>query len=197
MPKKKSTENILKSLNNIVVVGNGEIKNKGKEIDTHDVIRMNNFKVKGFEKDVGEKISAWCHCCLVGGKGNDGVIFRDLDVPDFIVNHQDFILHGNTARISRWLKLRPNTILPERDYECEIQTPNEISHLTGLAVLSPKRPSTGLVLLHILNELKIPTDIYGFDSFEVGHYWELDKELKTHSKQEKNLIDKMKYITRK
>lgn len=201
-PEKKSTESILKSLNNIAVVGNGEIKDKGKEIDSHDVIRLNNFKIKGFEKDVGEKVSAWCHSCFIFEDKRspiyeDSIKPRDLNVPAFIVNHPDYQLCANPVRIAEWLNKYPDTILPERDYEAEISMPNEVSELTGLAVLAPKRPSTGLLLLYILNELEIPTDIYGFDSFETGHYWELNKELTTHSKFEKDLIDKMKFITRK
>ena len=52
----------------IAIVGNGpsEIgKNKGQEIDEHDiVIRCNNFNTQGYEKDYGSKTDFWC-CNLI------------------------------------------------------------------------------------------------------------------------------------
>ncbi len=50
----------------VAVVGNspsGEGKNKGHEIDSHDiVIRFNNYKTKGYEEDYGSKTDIWVKC---------------------------------------------------------------------------------------------------------------------------------------
>lgn len=47
----------------VAIVGNGPSEkntNHGKEIDAHDiVIRMNNYKIEGFEKDYGTKCDIW------------------------------------------------------------------------------------------------------------------------------------------
>ena len=69
-------EKVLKG-KRIAIVGNGpsEVgKNKGKEIDEHDiVIRFNNFRIKGFEADYGTRTDIWC-CNL-----NTDIKNRDLD----------------------------------------------------------------------------------------------------------------------
>ncbi len=48
----------------IAIVGNGPSetgKNKGAEIDKHDiVIRFNNYETKGFEQDYGTRTDIWC-----------------------------------------------------------------------------------------------------------------------------------------
>ena len=64
--EQNNKDEVLKNLiegKRIALVGNGpcEIgKNKGKEIDSHDiVIRFNNFKIEGYENDYGSKTDIW------------------------------------------------------------------------------------------------------------------------------------------
>lgn len=50
----------------VAIVGNGPSecgKNKGPEIDSHDiVVRINNYQIAGFEKDYGTKTDVWVKC---------------------------------------------------------------------------------------------------------------------------------------
>lgn len=70
--EKNKQNDLLKNLlenKRIALVGNGPCelgKNKGEEIDNHDiVIRFNNFKIEGYEQDYGKKTDIWS-CNLNG-----------------------------------------------------------------------------------------------------------------------------------
>jgi len=70
----------------IVVVGNGEIKGAGKEIDLYDVvIRFNNYEIEGYEEDVGTKTIVWAHARSTDVKKRDskvdGFMFELLPRP--------------------------------------------------------------------------------------------------------------------
>ncbi|MDR0484416.1 MAG: glycosyltransferase family 29 protein [Alphaproteobacteria bacterium] len=83
----KSYENktLFNLLNNksIAIVGNSDSslgQNKGKEIDSHDiVIRFNNYQIKGFENDYGSKCNVW-----VRGNSTD-MPSREDEVFDLII----------------------------------------------------------------------------------------------------------------
>ena len=97
---KKQEEDFKKLINGktVAIVGNGpsEINSgRGKEIDSHDiVIRMNNYRLKGFEKDYGTKIDIWARGTGASDvedktkKCNYKACFWGADVTKFRLNHQ-------------------------------------------------------------------------------------------------------------
>ncbi len=73
----------------IAIIGNGpsEVgKKRGEEIDSHDiVIRMNNFRLDGYEEDYGTKTSIWVRC------SHRSLVDRDfIDDVDFVLWESDY-----------------------------------------------------------------------------------------------------------
>jgi hypothetical protein len=89
--KEKLFEKVIKG-KSVAIVGNGpsEIgKGKGTEIDSHDiVIRFNNYKTIGFEKDYGSKTDIWIKCSSNDIKHN----IRDKNIQ-LIVYEPDYKRH--------------------------------------------------------------------------------------------------------
>lgn len=97
--QQNSFEKFIKN-KSIAIVGNGPYelgKNKGKEIDNHDiVIRMNNYQTLGFEKDYGTKTDIYAR-----GVSNDvqpkdfqqfKMIIIPLDLDNYLLSqHPQFI----------------------------------------------------------------------------------------------------------
>ena len=84
--KNKVLEKMLKN-KTIAVVGNGpsEIgKNKGVQIDNHDiVIRFNNFVTNGYENDYGSKTDIWC-CNLMNDIERRDERFKMILLPESV-----------------------------------------------------------------------------------------------------------------
>jgi hypothetical protein len=61
----ESTQDFFNNLpDTVLLVGNGKIENKAKLIDSYDfVIRFNDFKIEGYEGDVGTKVDAISFHC--------------------------------------------------------------------------------------------------------------------------------------
>jgi hypothetical protein len=107
----------------ILLVGNGDIENKGELIDSFDyVIRFNDFKISGFEQHVGKKISAVSlHCSDFSFKHSkyleDNYSLYKESVPIFTTspkysNSKDDILHIQSGTklldVSIPIMLNPN-----------------------------------------------------------------------------------------
>ncbi|EAL0605553.1 TPA: glycosyltransferase family 29 protein [Campylobacter jejuni] len=84
----QSEERFLNYIKNktICVVGNSPCelnKNRGHIIDSYDiVIRFNNYKIKGFEKDYGSKTNVWAISPAL-----ETITIKDLSQFDFIVSN--------------------------------------------------------------------------------------------------------------
>jgi hypothetical protein len=97
--KEELEEVFLKHEGTIAVVGNGVFgKQYGKEIDEHDaVIRFNNFKISGYKKYVGQKVTWWC-------------------THPYIENYEHFYNTSISHRKYKQYKVNGVIIIPKHDY---------------------------------------------------------------------------------
>jgi hypothetical protein len=150
------TEDLLSNAKRpICVVGNSTFKHKfGRIIDEYGtVIRMNNFKVLGFQDYVGTKTDYRC----VSG-------WEDVENRN---EHIEFSPFTDYAKESLNLKKY------NQNNSCEVITArNDVK----LFIKEVDNPSTGFALVQLLNLLNVPVDLFGFDGFRTGHYWDKDKK---------------------
>jgi len=168
-----STEDLLADLPRpIAVVGNGSVDLKGEEIDSHaSVIRINNYRILGYENWVGSKIGVWCVNCWWDLEN------RTPSVPVCTPFHAE----DDSGRILRWeARYGVDLIKPERRWSEEVRG------------IKAKKPSTGLLLLFALDSLGIPADAYGFDGLVAGHYW--DRAHKHDHPEERSALDSLTLI---
>lgn len=186
----KLFDKYLTSDKTIAIVGNSgcEIgKNKGKEIDSHDiVIRFNNYP-EGYENDYGSKTNVWVHSC-----DPEIVYNRDISSFDFVLWRYNFF----TRNIKSFFQ--------EELYSNIKNHPEKIISLSEELVgtskfMDIKIPTTGAVLTYIFikrfNSLK-NVDFYGFSFLEnlddMTHYYDnmcsIAAEHPEFSKEQKTLI---------
>lgn len=139
--------------NRLILIGNGSsviYKELGNDIDSFDiVIRFNNFKITGYEKNVGTKVDYWFTWSLfnVGALNNLSRIYFHSWVKDKNID-------------KNYIKVKeafPNcdTIIVNHDILDEIKTyvPN----------YPHKAFSTGLIATHIMLKSYQQVYLYGFD----------------------------------
>lgn len=148
----------------ICVVGNAAMTQPyGRIIDAYaTVIRMNNYRIAGFEELVGAKTDLRCVNAWTDIEHRD-------EVPEFTpftagapesANLRFYNERNRSAAAAARADVHP--FIPE--------TPN---------------PSTGLALIQLLACLGIRADVFGFDGFATNHYWAKDAGLgTTHSSGE-------------
>lgn len=142
----------------IAVVGNGPSelgKGLGQEIDSHDVvIRFNNYKIKGFEKDYGRRTNVW----MKGGAADVRYKLRDKSIKAILYT-DDIIEEGLIARFSRYprVELEKGLVV---DY---LDRKERGVLIDALGV----RPSSGAFLAHRLLRVRdVTVDFYGFAFLE-------------------------------
>lgn len=141
----------------IAVVGNAptEIgKNKGLEIDSHDiVIRFNNYKTIGYENDYGTKTDIWARGSgtndVIDRKNNFKLITWEADYNHWIVlyNHIDIL----------YKQIEDKQLIYNFDYDCH----STLKQISGIDF-----PTSGLVLIwEIYRKLGNfnNVDFYGFN----------------------------------
>lgn len=117
----------------IVLIGNGASllnQNLGKIIDTQfdEVVRFNNFQIKGFEKDVGTKTTIWAR-----NTGYD--LFTDHNFKLTLVQHTRFPNQYTDFSVLT----RPNhqEINPKlHDEICDICSITNLNTSTGIQTLA-------------------------------------------------------------
>lgn len=154
-------EMVLKMKEPIAVIGNGpldqiqnpksEIRNFGAEIDAHPtIIRMNNWKVEGFEDQVGRRTTHWCVNCW------DDIAPRDWPFPMFTT----YSRAEQRERIDRFTGMYPHLAVTGKSWTDPARS------------LKREKPSNGLVLLHHLARMGKWVNAYGFAGMRGGHYWD-------------------------
>jgi hypothetical protein len=159
MKKYKSTQDLFLDLpETVLLVGNGEINDKGKLINSYDfVIRFNDFQIEGYEKNVGTKVDAISFHC-----------------SDFTFNHTQYMLpnfekyvnnvslfttsdfYGNSKR--EILHIQPETKLFNVSH----------THING----EGGRLSSGTSLaLNLCIFFGKNVHLIGFDGYKTGHYY--------------------------
>ena len=155
----------------IAIVGNGpsEIgKNKGCEIDAHDiVIRFNNFHTKNYENDYGKKTDVWVKCTSDDIKHHRS----DINSNTQIIYETDFIHHE-----------LPDNYIEAMDYDIKHHRAYFLGLDEHLDIRNKfyQNPSTGIVIFSyiykILGNLK-KVDLYGFSCLQekadsyASHYY--------------------------
>jgi len=143
----------------IAVVGNARtLVNKGKEIDSHDVvIRFNDFKITGYEERVGTKTNIWCHAFL-GLTREDDFDYQWFPVPAKEAKVKDGELHGKN----------------------KVYTPNRAPlYLTDTATYietSARNLTSGLRVLKWLHINGYFFDFYGFDGLKSPNYYSIEND---------------------
>lgn len=159
------TEDFLRSLPGpIAVVGNGRpVRDFGAVIDRYPtVIRLNNYRLAGFEAQVGTCTTARCT------SGWTDIEPRG-DVPEFSPFTEGAAESANVAAY----RAKSGSALPTAEADVHVAWPQL------------PRPSTGLALLTLLSALGRQVDVFGFDGFASGHYWTPDQPMRTtHSSEE-------------
>jgi hypothetical protein len=177
----------------VLLVGNGEMKNKGELIDSYDfVIRFNDFQIEGYESDVGTKVNGISFHCSdftfphTQNLEKNYLRYRDkshiFSTSPFFQNSKNDILH-----------LQPDTQLLNVFKPIQINPEIRLSSGTSLALN-----------LSLFFDKKI--HLIGFDFMESGHYWDpnfsnnqfwadMGKTIPAHnSNYERNIISKINTI---
>lgn len=147
----------------VVLVGNGPGvigANIGAIIDAHDeVVRFNNFKTAGFERDIGAKTTLWS----TFGKG---VVPADSPPPVRVVLvHENATPAGSPQQVFR---------LPSAFYKRMME---EIRAISKHQKASEVTPTSGFLVTRWLLESGCPhVNLAGFDHFSKAksgqhHYW--------------------------
>lgn len=142
----------------IAVIGNGApLRNFGAVIDRYpSVIRLNNYRLEGFERLVGTKTSARCTSA-----------WRDIERRDDAALEFSPFTEDSTesANVSAYRAAGSTLLCAANDVH--------------LALPNHERPSTGLALVTLLAALGKTADLFGFDGFASGHYWQPGRSLET------------------
>jgi|GEM_PF-740745 len=155
----RHTEDILSGLKGrIAVVGNATPKRElGGLIDRYDtVIRMNNFRIEGFEQLVGSKTD---YRCTTG--------WHDIEHRDV---HPEFSPFTATAAESAHLSA----------FNRANRRPVSAARMDVHPFIpETRKPSAGLALVQLTKQVGLPVDVFGFDGFKTPHYWRPGGEIRT------------------
>jgi len=165
----KYSEDILSSLRGrVAIVGNATPKHEfGAVIDRYDrVIRLNNFRIAGFEKFVGSKTTLRCTSA-----------WTDIEHRNEHAEFSPFIGAGTeSSNLETFNTANLKPVLCAR---------------TDVRPLVPEipKPSTGFALAQLCARVGLPVDLFGFDGFKSPHYWDGEKTFATtHSKNEVDFL---------
>lgn len=147
-----SSEELLAGIEGtLAVVGNGELaRDYGALIDGHDaVIRFNAFRIEGHEARCGRRTTHWC---------TFGPTPHNPMPRDFRRRLQPF--SPFTAEAVESAGVEPDfaarLLYARRDYRLPLFA----------------KPSTGIMLARLVEELGHPASLFGFDGFTSGHYFD-------------------------
>ncbi|MBV8754432.1 MAG: hypothetical protein JO328_16340 [Hyphomicrobiales bacterium] len=136
----------------IAVIGNGRFHFRfGEVIDRYaTVIRINAFQIDGYEQWCGSRVTHWC-------------TFGDTTVNPPLPRRR----RNGLRPLSPFTSIAP-------------ESTNIKPHFRGRMIFAARcrlrhlfpRPSTGFALLLLLQELGYQVDVFGFDGFTSGHYYD-------------------------
>lgn len=165
-PTLRHSEDILSALigKRVAVVGNATPKREfGDLIDGYDaVIRLNNFRISGFEKLVGTRTH---FRCTTG--------FSDIEHRNEHPEFSPFTASAiESAHLAAFNRANQSPVLTARlDVHPHIPA-------------TPK-PSAGFALVELAHQVGLDIDLFGFDGFKTPHYWLPGAEVHTtHSSSE-------------
>lgn len=158
----------------ICIVGNALINDElGNVIDSYaTVIRMNNYKITGYEKYVGSKTDLRC----VTG-------WLDVENRNEFIEFSPFTESANESKnIVNYNSKNKNQVITA------LSDVHKFIH-------EIQNPSAGFALVQLFNNLGLEIDLFGFDGFKTNHYWEKDVNINTtHSNRELDFIVKRENV---
>jgi hypothetical protein len=134
----------------VAVVGNGRLSCQfGSLIDAHDaVIRLNDFVIAGYEPWCGRKVTHWSTFGETPGRA----------LPR---RHR-----AGLQPLSPFTDDAPESVGIVPEFRSRMAFASRDYRLGCFG-----RPSTGIMVLRILDSLGIAADVFGFDGFTTGHYY--------------------------
>lgn len=149
----------------IVIVGNGPSligSSLGEKIDEFDiVVRLNRFRTKGFEKDIGTRTSIWWRSDC------NNIEDQDLPFEDILISIMPRTDAKWVAELLKKYEGRSTQVPFQIHYDV-----HEILDL-GNVLTSPKWPSTGMIAIEYFIQQYGEISICGFDGFSgKAHYWD-------------------------
>ncbi|MEW6304181.1 MAG: glycosyltransferase family 29 protein [Verrucomicrobiota bacterium] len=159
---------LLRLRGRIALVGNATPRRPfGTLIDRYDaVIRFNNFRLDGFAELVGTRTDLRCTTGWHDIEHRAGL----LEFTPFTAGSRE------SANLAAFNAVNHRPVLAAR---------------TDIHPLAPEtpNPSTGLALVQLLQHLGIEADLFGFDGFQTGHYWNGGAPMHTsHSRREMDIV---------
>jgi GT2 family glycosyltransferase/2-polyprenyl-3-methyl-5-hydroxy-6-metoxy-1,4-benzoquinol methylase/Flp pilus assembly protein TadD len=156
------TEDLLSRLTGpVAIVGNATPKHEfGPLIDAYEtVIRINNYRISGYEQKVGAKTT---YRCLNA--------WQDIEFRAGPAEFSPFTAQAaESANLAAFIRGngRPVPTARQDVHPFIPEMPN---------------PSTGFALVQLCAQLKLPVDLFGFDGFKTAHYWESNPQFSTTHK---------------
>lgn len=174
---------MLKTKSSICVVGNGDSLKEsklGNYIDSHDyVIRINLYKIKGYEKDVGKKTTHWLfsETCFLTPE------FKyKLDCKNF---EEVWINYNPKSKLN--IKNIIISLKNLKSYKLiNLKKPNEwstsfFSQWENKLYVKNKRPTTGLIgIIYALKKWKKFIEIAGFGNSKCISSYHYEKNINTN-----------------
>lgn len=147
----------------IAVVGNATPSAAwGRVIDRYpSVIRLNNYRLDGFEHLVGSRTDVRCTSAWYDIEHRPGLI----EISPFAADVRE------SENLAPFNAVNGTPVLAARQDVRPLiaETPN---------------PSTGLTLAQLLDVLGIDADFFAFDGFRTPHYWAQDQHVTSHASTE-------------
>ena len=164
-PEAQYAEDLLAAMpGRIAIIGNATPNHDfGEIIDLYDtVIRLNNFRVAGFEKLVGTKTA--CRCTTG---------WHDIEHRNSLIEFSPFTaVAAESANLQAFNLANPRPVLPA------------CMDIHPLITETPK-PSAGFALVQLCCYLNLPVDLFAFDGFKTAHYWDKNNGVyTTHTRGE-------------
>jgi len=165
----------LSFIKKIAIIGNGELFNQGKFIDSCDeVYRFNNFKIEGYEEHIGTKTTVWCtHPFITIWTVNPITVpkiwllspeLTGFSSPEFETKIYNPFFKKIIPIYNPYLNYKFSSIISHKNYK------------TNLNTLWHKSLSTGMKVILYLSNTPHKLYIGGFDGYtKSGWYWQSSK----------------------
>lgn len=158
----------------VAIIGSGPSatsKEVGQEIDSFDVVvRINQFRLRGYEACIGFKTSVWA---IHPGQMNSGVMKALLEARSEYLDSPDFSIlmmpRLNTDKIEAKFELLGN-LFPQSKIEVLRDMRQKYKRLLGA------NPTTGLLTIEYMLQYHNEVSIHGFDVLlgqecPIDHYY--------------------------
>jgi hypothetical protein len=176
--------------NSILIIGNAPIKKKnmGEKIDKFDyVVRFNNYKIEGYESDIGKKITDWIisdtYCLLYYDKFKKTIdrhlgLNINIIIPNVFKDNKQKLYQ----KISSDILEKCNILIQDKDLIVDKKYN-----------FGRRWPSSGILAIYYYLKFFDKVTIFGFNNFDSKegsiHYYEDRKQIGHNNSIEKQILD--------